>query len=264
MSEDGHPARVANGLHGNRLAPQERLQLSLQTLLAAFFADESEHVPGERALRIEALRFLDQLDSVQAEGGDARGSVLVHAPPQPDEPLLAGQLRQDVLPIHAQRGGEPVRGRAALARTVERARVREDRVDVLGHGERGPAPIGDQPSTRRPFDLAPGLVASQPREARAIEQLHLRRAGDHQRESGEQAERDERDAEPHPAARVSVRAAPRMPHEPSYLEATIEALERSAPPTSTMIRSGGGGPMPRRARARSSMRCALPSRAAAS
>ena len=264
LSEDGRAARITDRLDGNRLASQQRVQLPFQSLLTAVLPDEPEHVPGEGALRIESLRFVHQLDSVEPQRRHARRGRVVDAPPQPDEMLVTGEPRLHAGAVHAQDPGEPVGGRGAFAHAAESARVREDRVDVLGHGQRRSASIGDRSAPRRPFDLAPGLVARQSREARSVEKLHFGGARDDQGKSSEKAQRDERQAEPHPPARLPVRAAPGMPHETSYLEATMEVLEWSAPPTSTMIRSGGGGPMPRRARARSSIRCALPSRAAAS
>src|SRR5205823_13235185 len=137
------------------------------------------------------------------------------------------------------------RRRRPLPRPLKGGRIGEHGVHVLGDGKRGAATVGDQATARSPFDLASRLVAREARETGAIEQLHFRRSREHQREGADEPEADERDAQPHPAARMPTRAAPWLSHRISYLDATMEALDRSAPPTSTITRSGGGGPMPR-------------------
>ena len=63
---------VAHGGEGDRPAAQRTLELPLESLLPAFLPDESEHVPGQRALGIETLRLLHQLDAVDAQRGDTR------------------------------------------------------------------------------------------------------------------------------------------------------------------------------------------------
>src|SRR5207302_550714 len=127
------------------------------------------------ALRLEALRLLHQLDAVDAELRDAGRLPLVGAPLDPDEaPVLLRDAAQQIRPIPAQCTGERRRRRLALLQGGESARIGEDRIDVLGDGERGAVAVGDLPPAWRPLDLAPRLPAGGPILSRARESSESR------------------------------------------------------------------------------------------
>src|SRR5205814_2919389 len=73
--------------------------------------------------------------------------------------------------------------------------------------ERGAVAVGDRPPAWRPLDVAPRLLAGEPREPRAIEQLHLGGAQEHDAEAGEDRRGDEERAEPQEPGRRPPRTA---------------------------------------------------------
>ena len=210
-------ARVAHRLDGDGLATQPGIELAFQPFLAALLSHEAEHVPGQRPLRVEALRLLHHLDAVEPQPGDARGRLLVHPPLEPHEALLAGQPGEDLCAIGAQGTGEQPGGNGALPGGGEGGGIGEDRVHVPRHGQRRAAAVRDRPAPRGPLDLAPGLVAGEPRQPGPVEELHLGRPGEHHAESREQRHADQRRADPHPPSGSSSRAAPLLVHRPLLL-----------------------------------------------
>src|SRR5207245_8132542 len=132
-------ARVSRRLDLHAPPPQMLIELALQPLLSALFSHESEHVTGEVALGIKALRFLGQFDSVDGQPANALGRSFVDAPLDPDEPPVGlRELLQDPRTIEAQRARDPCRGHLARAWRFERRRSGKYRVDLLGHRQRFP------------------------------------------------------------------------------------------------------------------------------
>src|SRR5206468_5503832 len=125
----------------------------------------SEKVAGKLSLRIEPLRLLHELDAVDAEGRHPGRLRFVGAALDPDEPaVLLRDAPEHVRAILAQGAGDRGRDGLPLLARRERARVGEDRVHVLGDGERRALAIGDLSPAGSPFDLPPGLLTGEARE----------------------------------------------------------------------------------------------------